>query len=96
MTALEGAFVSGAINTATAFTSEISNYFNAEFYHQNGFQDSIALTQSVFFPEPGQTQYEVKEISQVEVQLYDFKLLDTSNIDIINFGENIDNYQVLE
>lgn len=40
--------------------------------------------------------YIVKAVSQTEIQMYDFKFLDTSNIDIIDFGERFENYEVQE
>lgn len=92
--ALQGAYDTGAINKAVAYSSEISRYFNIKTYNQNGYEDAIALTSDVVMAEANYTQYLHKEVEQQKVVRYDNKFLDTSLLTTVNFGKVIYDYQV--
>ena len=80
--------------THYVIASDLTRYFNAADYNENGFLKSVQTSQQfdVFQKNMQTTMY--KSISQTKINYYNFYFLDTSAISLIDFSSEFETYQV--
>ena len=88
------AIAEGKVQDFLVYLREISHYFNAEFYNDNQYLDSVALTQELYYLETGKKFEIARYISETETEYYDFMWLDTSSITLLDFGQTFITYAV--
>ena len=74
--------------------SDITRFFNADFYNENGYQSAVSTSSQIeIFPKEGH-QNIYKQISKTTVGYYNFHFLDTSAISLVDFSTEFTNYSV--
>ena len=68
------------------YSSEISRYFNAEDFAENGYQEHSRINSIQKFFVKGKTVRQVKRVARTEVSYYPFRWLDTSSIMLYDFS----------
>ena len=78
--------------THYTIASDLTRYFNADDYNENGFLKSVQTSQQfdVFQKNMQTTMY--KSISQTKINYYNFYFLDTSAISLIDFSSEFETY----
>ena len=74
-------------------TSYQSRYFNAEYYTEHNFQNSVTLSTDVYYPSETKIIEAVNSISKTDVSYYPFIFMDTSAISVVDLGDSFDNYK---
>ena len=84
------------MSRTSIYVSEMTHFFNPDEFKELGYQRSIALSETLVYPTFDKSQILYKFISQTTVELFDFSWIDTSSIQMLNFGKTLLNYKIEE
>lgn len=75
------------------FQSEVTRYYNAEFYRNNGFLPATTTSSRLFYISTDQLISVNNEISKREIAVYEHSFLDTSAITLFDLAARYDTYK---
>ena len=84
----------GITNTASLWSQEITRYFNPSSYLKLGYEDAVASSHDVTILTDEYEIFVAKQVSRLEVSFFNNYFIDTSAIDLIDFGNHFTDFKV--